>query len=90
VAVARLEPRRGGGHVRSGRRYTQGSLRGPTERTPPSRRPGGRALLFLLYTKAFAIGDVGDVGGAAAIGVVLAAVCLIISLVIVRLTEQEA
>ncbi len=42
---------------------------------------------FLLYTKAFAIGDV---GAAAAIGVVLAAVCLVVSLVIVRLTERRA
>lgn len=42
---------------------------------------------FLLYTKAF---SVGDVGAAAAIGVVLAATCLIISLVIVRLVERDA
>jgi len=42
---------------------------------------------FLLYTKAF---SVGDVGAAAAIGVVLAAACLTISLVIVRLVERES
>ena len=41
---------------------------------------------FLLYTKAF---SVGDVGAAAAIGVVLAATCLVISLVIVRMLEPE-
>lgn len=42
---------------------------------------------FLLYTKAF---SVGDVGAAAAIGVVLAASCLAIALIIVRLVEREA
>lgn len=42
---------------------------------------------FLLYTKAFSIGDV---GAAAAIGVVLAAACLIVSLIIVRLSEGDA
>lgn len=41
---------------------------------------------FLLYTKAF---SVGDVGAAAAIGVVLAVTCLVIALVIVRLLERE-
>lgn len=41
----------------------------------------------LLYTKAFASGEV---GGAAAIGVVLAITCLVISLVIVRISEREA
>lgn len=42
---------------------------------------------ILLYTKAFAVGDV---GAAAAIGVVLAITCLVVSLVIVRLVEREA
>ena len=42
---------------------------------------------FLLYTKAF---SVGDVGAAAAIGVVLAASCLLISLLIVRVVERES
>lgn len=42
---------------------------------------------FLLYTKAF---SVGDVGAAAAIGVVLAAACLLVALVIVRLVERES
>ncbi len=42
---------------------------------------------FLLYTKAF---SVGDVGAAAAIGVVLAVTCLVLALVIVRLVEREA
>lgn len=41
---------------------------------------------FLLYTKAF---SVGDVGAAAAIGVVLAVSCLIISLVILRFLERD-
>ena len=41
---------------------------------------------FLLYTKAFAVGDV---GAAAAIGVVLAVTCLLVALVIVRLVERE-
>jgi raffinose/stachyose/melibiose transport system permease protein len=41
---------------------------------------------FLLYTKAF---TVGDVGAAAAIGVVMAIACLVIALVIVRLVERE-
>lgn len=40
----------------------------------------------LLYVKAFSIGDV---GAAAAIGVVLAVVCLAISLVIIRISEQD-
>lgn len=40
---------------------------------------------FLLYTKAF---SVGDVGAAAAIGVVLAVTCLVVSLIIVRLVER--
>ena len=40
---------------------------------------------FLLYTKAF---SVGDVGAAAAIGVVLAVTCLAIALLIVRLVER--
>jgi len=42
---------------------------------------------FLLYTKAFAAGDV---GAAAAIGVVLALSCLLVALVIVRLVERES
>lgn len=42
---------------------------------------------ILLYTKAFASGEV---GGAAAIGVVLAVTCLLISLVVVRLSERDA
>ena len=42
---------------------------------------------FLLYTKAFAVGDV---GAAAAIGVVMAVTCLLVALVIVRLVEREA
>lgn len=42
---------------------------------------------FLLYTKAFSIGDV---GAAAAIGVVLAIACLLVSLIIIRLSEREA
>ena len=42
---------------------------------------------FLLYTKAF---SVGDVGAAAAIGVVLAVTCLVLALVIVRLVESDA
>lgn len=41
---------------------------------------------FLLYTKAF---SVGDVGAAASIGVVLAVTCLLISLLIVRLSERS-
>lgn len=41
---------------------------------------------FLLYTKAFAVGDV---GAAAAIGVVLAVTCLLLALVIVRLLEDS-
>ena len=41
---------------------------------------------FLLYTKAFAVGDV---GAAAAIGVVMAVTCLLVALVIVRLVERE-
>jgi raffinose/stachyose/melibiose transport system permease protein len=41
---------------------------------------------FLLYTKAF---SVGDVGAAAAIGVVLAVTCLVLALVIVRLVESD-
>ena len=41
---------------------------------------------FLLYTKAFAVGDV---GAAAAIGVVMAVTCLLVALVIVRLLERE-
>ncbi|WP_375430595.1 carbohydrate ABC transporter permease [uncultured Friedmanniella sp.] len=41
---------------------------------------------FLLYTKAFAVGDV---GAAAAIGVVLALTCLLVALVIVRLLEDS-
>jgi len=40
---------------------------------------------FLLYTKAFAVGDV---GAAAAIGVVLAGTCLAVALVIVKLVER--
>ncbi len=42
---------------------------------------------FLLYTKAF---SVGDVGAAAAIGVVMAVTCLLVALVIVRLVERES
>ena len=42
---------------------------------------------FLLYTKAF---SVGDVGAAAAIGVVLAVTCLAIALLIVKLVERDA
>jgi raffinose/stachyose/melibiose transport system permease protein len=42
---------------------------------------------FLLYTKAFAVGDV---GAAAAIGVVMAVTCLLVALVIVRLVERES
>ncbi len=42
---------------------------------------------FLLYTKAF---SVGDVGAAAAIGVVMAVTCLLVALVIVRLVERDA
>ena len=41
---------------------------------------------FLLYTKAF---SVGDVGAAAAIGVVLAVTCLAIALLIVKLVERD-
>jgi raffinose/stachyose/melibiose transport system permease protein len=41
---------------------------------------------FLLYTKAF---SVGDVGAAAAIGVVLAVTCLVFALAIVRLVESN-
>ena len=41
---------------------------------------------FLLYTKAFAVGDV---GAAAAIGVVLTITCLAISLLIVRLLDSD-
>ena len=41
---------------------------------------------FLLYTKAF---SVGDVGAAAAIGVVLAVTCLAIALFIVKLVERD-
>lgn len=41
---------------------------------------------FLLYTKAFAVGDV---GAAAAIGVVLTIACLLISLLIIRLLEGD-
>lgn len=41
---------------------------------------------FLLYTKAFAVGDV---GAAAAIGVVLTIACLLISLLIIRLLEDH-
>lgn len=41
---------------------------------------------FLLYTKAFAVGDV---GAAAAIGVVLAVTCLLVALLVVRLAERE-
>ncbi len=42
---------------------------------------------FLLYSKAF---SVGDVGAAAAIGVVLAVTCLAIALLIVKLVERDA
>jgi raffinose/stachyose/melibiose transport system permease protein len=42
---------------------------------------------FLLYTKAF---SVGDVGAAAAIGVVLAVTCLAIALLIVKLVERDS
>ena len=42
---------------------------------------------FLLYTKAF---SVGDVGAAAAIGVVMALTCLLVALLIVRLVERDA
>jgi len=41
---------------------------------------------FLLYTKAF---SVGDVGAAAAIGVVLAVTCLAIALLIVKIVERD-
>ncbi|CCH76043.1 Binding-protein-dependent transport systems inner membrane component [Nostocoides japonicum T1-X7] len=41
---------------------------------------------LLLYVKAFSIGDV---GAAAAIGVVMAVVCLLLALVIVRVSEQD-
>ena len=42
---------------------------------------------FLLYTKAF---SVGDVGAAAAIGVVMAIACLLIALGIVRAVERDS